>query len=356
MEEKRWFVAHMGDLLLKHKRTLFVAAVLAAAAYRSVDWLFFSGRIQWPIDFRAFWLSGGRALHEVYGPHPMPFVYPPTSLFLFKPFSQLPFLPSYFTWIALSAALFGFAVARVCGVKVAGLSFLSPAAIKGITLGQSAMLLGGALFAACRLQPLAMGAVLGLIAAVKPQLVLFAPLAFLLRRDWKTVGGMIAAFAVTALASLIAFGPMMWVDWVRAFPHFHDILIRFNVLSMAISPASRAEYLGLPPMPVLVASGAIATTAVVLLARRLEGEMLIALIVGASLAASPYAHVHDSIALIPACIILLQKARWPLALAAALIIIGSPAWTPVGLMAALLIAIVAAWPQRGQPDPGKIQF
>ncbi len=338
----------LAPLLLTRAKALFVAAVLITTAYLSAHYLFAGGRIRWPIDFRVFWLSGGRPPHEIYADHGMPFVYPPTSLFLFKPFSLFPFLPGYFAWIALSAILFGFAAARICGAKVSALSFLSPAANKGIMLGQSAMLLGGALFAALRLPPIAMGAVFGLVAAVKPQLVLFAPLVFLLRREWRTLGGMAGAWALTVLASLVAFGPTIWLDWLRALPHFHDVLIRFNVLSMAISPAARAEYLGLPVLPILLASAAIGLTAVIVMARRVEEEMLIALIVGASLAAAPYAHTHDSIALIPACIILLQKGRWPLAIMAALVVTGTAMWTPVGLLGGLVIAIAGSW-ANGRP-------
>jgi hypothetical protein len=268
----------------------------------------------------------------------MPFVYPPTSLPLFKLVSLLPFIPSYFVWITLSALLFGFAVMRTCGAKVAALSFFTPAATKGFLLGQSAMLLGGALYAAIRLPPLALGVVFGAVAAIKPQLVLFAPLAFLMRREWKILIGMAGSFGLAVLISLFAYGPTIWVEWVRAFPHFHDIIMRFNVLSMAVTPAGRAEYFGLPVLPVLLGSVAIGVAAVVVMAKRVEGEMLIALIAGSSLAASPYAHTHDTMALIPACIALLLKGSWPMAIVAAMIITGTAALTPIGLLVGLIIA------------------
>jgi hypothetical protein len=165
---------------------------------------------------------------------------------------------------------------------------------------------------------------------------------------------MIGAWIATILASLVAFGPTMWAEWLRTLPRFHDLLIRFNVLSMAVTPASRAEYLGLPVLPVLLASAAIGLAAVVVMAKRLEGEMLIALIVGASLAASPYAHTHDSIALIPACIALLLKGSWPMAIIAALVITGTAALTPIGLLAGLIIAPFclarSQHPAAGKPD------
>lgn len=350
----KWGRLCMGTMpASKQTRTLFVAAVLVLATCLSAHWIFLGDRLRWPIDFQVFWSSGRRPLDEVYADHGMPFVYPPASLFLFKPFSLMPFLPSYLVWLALSTALFGLAVARTSGAKVSALSFLSPAAAKGVTLGQSAMLLGGALFAALRLPPVARGAVFGLVATIKPQLVVFAPIAFAVRREWSTLVGMVGAWVLVLLASMVAFGPLMWADWLRALPHFHDLVMQFNVVSFAISPAARAEYFGLPALPFIVAGAAIGLAAVVTMSSRAEDEMLVALIVGASLAASPYAHAHDSIALIPACIVLLQRAGWPLAIAAALVITGTAAWTPVGLVAGLMLA--ALWGFRRRPSAaGKI--
>jgi hypothetical protein len=316
-----------------------MVVVLALTAYLSGRWIFGGDRYPWPIDFQVFWSSGGRSLNDVYADHGMPFAYPPTSLFLFKPLSLVSFLPGYFGWLLLSAALFGFAVAKTCGAKVSALSFISPAATKGITLGQSAMLFGGAMFAALQLRPVARGAVFGSIAAIKPQLVLLAPIVFLVRREWTALAGLACALAVTVLASIIAFGTDIWMQWLRALPHFHDLVVRHNVHAMAISPAARAEYLGYPVLPVLLFGAAIGLAAIFAMAKRLEGEMLIALIVATSLVASPYAHTHDTIALIPACIALLLKGNWPMAVVAALVLTGLPAFTPVGLLAALLIAI-----------------
>lgn len=329
---------NMRTTACKSARSLLFMAAVITASYFSARWVFFGNRIRWPIDFNVFWLTGSRPLAEIYADHPMPFAYPPSSLFLFKPFSLLPFYTSYILWTAMAALLFGIAVFRICGVKVTAISFLSPAATKGITLGQSSMLLGGALFVAIRSPPISMGCIFGLVAVIKPQIVVFAPLAFLIRREWSVLTAMVVAAITVILFSFVFFGASLWLDWIAAFSHFHDVLVRFNVLSMVISPAGRAEYLGLPPIPSLIMSGLIGATAVILLARHVEDEMLLALIVGASLATSPYAHTHDTIALVPACVVMLQRCSWPLAVAAALIVIGTSIWTPIALIAVLVIA------------------
>jgi hypothetical protein len=323
---------------LKVARILPAIAILVVAAYLSGDWVFGDNRYPWPIDFQVFWSSGRRPLGDVYADHGMPFVYPPTSLFLFKPFGLISFLPSYFVWISISTALFGLAVARACGATTSAVAFLSPAATRSITLGQSAMLLGGAMFASLQMQPLIRGLIFGFIAVTKPQLVLFAPIAFLVRREWMTLAGMAGGCTLAVLASLVAFGPWIWFDWLRALPDFHALLIRHDVLAMAITPMAQAEHLGLPAIPILALSATVALVTVLIIAKRVEDELLIALIVGASLAAAPYAHTHDTIALIPACIALLFKGHWVLAIMAALVITGTPALTPVGLLGGLIIA------------------
>lgn len=59
---------------------------------------------------------------------------------------------------------------------------------------------------------------------------------------------------------------------------------------------------GFNPVPIYIASIALAVGAVVVSAKRLEGIYLVAAIVGASILASPYALRHDTIALVPASI------------------------------------------------------
>jgi hypothetical protein len=102
-------------------------------------------------------------------------------------------------------------------------------------------------------------------------------------------------------------------------------------------------------LPFLLGGIALACAAIVVAARYAEREMLVALIVAASLLASPYGHIHDTIALVPACILLLFRGRWLLAIPAALIVTGSVTLVPVGL--ALFIAAVIAGPDRPARAP-----
>ena len=289
------------------------------------------------LDYEVFWRAATGPIETLYQPGHMPFVYPPTAIPLFEPLGLIPSGPGYFVWTAISILAFGVAVAAVVNWRVAILSFASPAAVKGVILGQSAMLLAAGLYAAVRLPPVASGALFGVVLAVKPQIALFAPLAFLVRRDWKTLQGMIASVLVLLLASIALFGLDPWVAWIKALPEFRSVLIEDNVISRVITPAGRAEYAGLPSWPFLLGGLAIGAAAVAALARKVENEELVGLIVAASLVASPYAHVHDSIALMPVCLVLMWRRPWVLALLAGVVFVGRPNAT----MLALAIGVVA---------------
>ncbi len=317
-------------------RGLFVAAVLIAAIAFDLHYALPNAASDSAIDYRVFWRAASRPLADVYQTGHMPFVYPPTALVLFKPLALLPQHSGFFIWAGISALLFGLCVARLASGRVAALTFLSPAAVKGIILGQSAMLLGGALFWALLMPPMLGGALLGAVLVVKPQILLFAPLAFLVRRDWKVLTGMAAGSAAMLAASLVAFGPQLWADWLQALPAFRDTLVQDGVLDRVVTPAGRAEHVGLPSWPFILTGLALGAAAVVSAARKLEGAQLIALIVSASLVASPYAHVHDTIALVPACLILVMRGPWWAAVLAALVFIGAPGLTMLAMMLGLV--------------------
>ena len=111
-----------------------------------------------------------------------------------------------------------------------------------------------------------------------------------------------------------------------------------------ITPAGKAALSGLPALPFLLIGVAIGAAAVVASAKRVEGELLIGLVVAASIVASPYAYAHDTIALIPACVALLLRGPWWAAIPAAMIFLGIPSLAMTGLIIGL--CAVALWSIR----------
>lgn len=312
---------------------LFAIALLTAAFAAKVLLLTVAAN-RLGVDFAVFARvqDGTAALYEQYGP--MPFLYPPSAIAPFWVLTKLP----YWAFTAISAAFFFWSVARVSGWSTALASFASQAAIKGLTLGQIPMLLTSGLFIGLTLPPLWGGALWGAVAAVKPQLMLFAPLALLVRRDYGMLCGMALGGLVAGLLSLTLFGPGIWAEWISAMD-WYSTRLDAGVAIKSVTPAGIAAVSGYSALPAAFAGLFLGAGAVIVAARRVEKELLIGLIVAAGLAASPYAHIHDAIALIPACVALMLRGRLVLAIPAALVFFGTPLLTSLGLLWAL-VAIV----------------
>lgn len=315
-------------------RVLLLAFALLAALAFDIHNLVNNAPLDLGIDFRVFERASNDPAELVYRDHRAPFAYPPTALILMKPLAVL----GYWTWIAISALAFALSVAVIAGNRVAALSFLNPGAIKGLVQGQSPMLLGALLFAGLSLPPLLGGALWGVAASVKPQLMVFAPLALIVRRDWTMLMGMALGGLLMVAASLIFLDLSLWWDWIGAMTNFNG-LVSNGAMIRAVTPAGTAAVAGLPMLPFILSGVALGTAAVIVSVPKVEGEQLILLVVAASLVASPYAHSYDTIALIPSCAALLLKGRWIYAVPAAFIFVGTPFLTMASIMALLVMAI-----------------
>lgn len=281
---------------------LTMLCALTLSLILNADYLFLRGFDPRAIDFRVFWSSAFKETSELYTASKMPFVYPPTAIVFFKPLSWLSFQSGYLVWTILSVASFAFAVTRLAGWRVALLSFLSTASLQGLATGQTTMILSAALLFAIAAPGFACGVIFGVAAAIKPQLVVLAPLAFLIRKDWRTLAGMAVGLFGCIIVELVLYGPQLWLDWLSSMPAFRQALFKIGAMGQVITPYGMADWRGLYPLPFLVVSATLAVVAVVVSAKRVEGIYLVAAIVGASILASPYALRHDTIALVPASI------------------------------------------------------
>lgn len=267
----------------------------------------FTIRGVWWLDYGVFRAVGLLPLAEIYSntPPTPPFIYPPPSLLIFRLFGKLPIGVELFLWIVGSVSLFLFA-ARKAGWKALALTSVSAPLAKSILIGQSSIMLGGLVLLATSRRGWAMGALLGVVAAVKPQIVLMAPLALLIRRDSQAFVAMGVAGLAACLAATALFGFDRWAEWISAIPAFQQVLIEGGVLRYLVSPAGVAQYWGLPSLPFHLAGAALGLTAIAGAARKAEGIELAALVVTASLLASPYALATDVIPILPflACVAL----------------------------------------------------
>lgn len=288
----------MNELLL---RRALIGVCVAVAVANGTIFLFFQGFDHTAIDFRVFWLAVRRTTDLLYASgNGYPFIYPPTALLLFKPLALLDFVPAYIWWVSVSLVAYYLAVKHVGGPQIALLSMLSLSIVAPAKTGQVSIILAAAIVGAFALPPLWCGVVLGVVLTIKPHLVILAPLALVVRRDWRAVVGMAAGAGFMMVAGLALFGLQPWFDWVGAFPAFRTTVENANLLRYMVTPAGVAEYYGIPGLPALVA-GTLMGCAAVALSRRVEGIHLAALIVAGSLLSSPYAMPHDMAAIIPAC-------------------------------------------------------
>jgi hypothetical protein len=142
---------------------------------------------------------------------------------------------------------------------------------------------------------MALGAMCGLAFSIKPQVVLLAPLVFLVRRDFHALFGFAITLGAAINVTIATFGSNIWVQWILAIPAFRDTIIARDLFWVFITPGGMAQSVGLPFFPFWALGAGLALLAV--FASRSSDARLS--IVGSSLMGAPYAAAHDMVTLIP---------------------------------------------------------
>ena len=145
------------------------------------------------------------------------FFYPPTFVLYCALMALLPYLVSFFAWIAVTATAYALtlrAILRDGKLLVAFLSF--PSALITAGIGQNSFLttaiFGTATYLIDR-RPMTAGAILGAL-CYKPHFLLIAPVALIAGRHWRALGAMAASVAFFTGLSLLLFG---WQTWEAFF-------------------------------------------------------------------------------------------------------------------------------------------
>lgn len=280
------------------------------------------------IDFLAMWTGGALA-----GGHPgqlydfaavtraqawllgeggrqRPFPYPPSALLIFAPLSRLPFWWANFVW--LFATLGAFAAAGVRRAMPARglvlvLIFVSPTLAWAAASGQTTFLVGAlAIWALSDLQtrPIAAGALLGIAAAIKPSLLVMAPLALAAGGHGRALLGAAASGAAMGALALAIWGVGPWLDWLAALPRFvAEIQGDPAFQATLVGPAGLASRLGVDG----AALGAVRLSSILVGAalgvlafwRSADAPTRLAGLVGGGLLATPYAMNYDAAILVP---------------------------------------------------------
>lgn len=268
-----------------------------------------------------------------------PFVYPPSALLVLAPFGLLPFWWAYGLWTLLTSTFFLWAIHR------AGAPWwtpLFPAVALVAAVGQVTFLVGGLILFGLihRDRQILAGLLFGLAAAIKPQLLLFLPLAAAADRRWLTLVTACAVGAGVCGIATLLFGIKPWLSWVGAINEFGQLIFaNKGLLKRTATPYAALVRLGfdgswayaLAPIAGLI----------VWLTFRRAGDVshrLIAL-VGAGVLVSPYAMNYELALFAPAVATMARRAStrtWPIYLALAFFY--GLAFTTGPLMLAVLLA------------------
>ncbi len=228
--------------------------------------------------------------------------YPPSYLLLVSPLALLPFIPSYLVFMAVSFTAYAFVVRQTCPRPetlwvLMGFSGVWDSFLTGQNGFLTAALAGGALLVLEK-KPLTAGLLAGLL-AIKPQLALLFPVAFLASGSWKALLGMAASALASLLLSawVLGFGTLAsWADSLGLAKKFLEIGGTEYWLRMP-TVFSAAHLAGMPiplsyALQLLVACGAAACVWTVWRhcgRRSLRNASLVA----GSLLVSPYVQIYD---------------------------------------------------------------
>ncbi len=268
----------------------------------SVAILAFEGQLQGLSDLGTF----NRLLDEVMGV-PVPtyaWLYPPTYIFWILPFGLVPYLWGFFLWISLTLAAYLWALRSLIGGGrwLIPVLILAPSTYMTALLGQNgfltaALLVGG--LALLEKRPILAGVLLGLL-SFKPQLGLLLPVALIAAGLWRPFASAAITVVVTILCSIAAFGIDPWIAFWIDSTATQSSMVDENTgafIKIAVSPLVASKALGLDwgaRLAVQLLCSAFAVAAVIFAFRRPCGpELRIALLLVATLLASPYSYHYD---------------------------------------------------------------
>ncbi|WP_332774122.1 glycosyltransferase family 87 protein [Phenylobacterium sp.] len=250
-----------------------------------------------------------------------PFVYPPSAALLFTPFALAGFWAAFAGFILLTAALYLAAARRISrGIAPLALLALAPPVVLSGLIGQVSLLIGGLVLLALILldRPVVAGVLLGIAAAIKPQLLVLFPLALALEGRWRALAAAFATGGLICLVSLAVFGLGGWMDWLAALPRFARLVADDpGLMRNVITPVGALVRMGVqgPALAAAQAACVLAAAALVWWTFRRPsspGQRLTALI-GAGLLITPYAMQYEIAVIAPAVVALAVPAgdsRW----------------------------------------------
>ncbi len=258
------------------------------------------------VDHAQAWLLGA-------GAHDRPFPYPPSTLLIFAPLGALPFWLASAIWMIPTFLAFAVTAVTISPRHrwlAAGLILLAPATIWAAISGQCVFLTGALALNGVRLlnrRPVLAGVLLGLAAAIKPTVLLMAPVALIAGGHWRAlIAAGLAGLAMMALSALI-WGIEPWLAWFAYAPKYlATITANRAYVQGIVAPAGLAARIGLSGEPLflwrtLFALGGAGATLLVFSRTTALWPRLTA-VFAASVLATPYAMNYEMALLLPGAV------------------------------------------------------
>jgi alpha-1,2-mannosyltransferase len=328
------------------ERVLWLSGFFIAFALPLIVWLVWSSDgvltisgLPLGADFPAYWTAARLAVsgdaagvyetdsflrfqRETIGGHGIfPFQYMPTYLLLISPLGFLPYGIALLIFLTLTFLMAGYALQRLgSGDRRLWLVAAGTPAFLLVVLNGQNVFLTTALFAFALLAldsphprgPILAGGALALL-TVRPQFGLLIPVALIVGGYWRAIGWGALWTALIVLASLIAFGVQSWEAFV-AQSDLWVVMLTDGLVHRGklISVYPSARLLGMDHGGALLFQGFVGLALLVLIARvwRIQREaarpMRNAVLIVASLLATPYAFDYDLFLALPAMLILYE--------------------------------------------------
>lgn len=261
-------------------------------------------------DFGVYWRTANTPVEWAYWPgYEYPFPYEPTMLLWISPLKLFPMWPAFFLWAGFSAWAIYRAARPYMERRKLWLLLACPAVTNGLLTGQvSTAMAALILWAFGTRNRVVAGIAFGVVASIKPQLVIMAPLMLLFRRDWRAVMGAAAAFLSLAAMSALLFGADIWPAWLASLAEFRTRLTEIEIINVGSTPAAVAESWGLRPLPFLLL-GALAGGWIVHRFRNTGPLEATAAVGVGSLLAAPYALPYDLAVVAPLLVCAVFRGR-----------------------------------------------
>ncbi len=219
-------------------------AALTCGAIVSIFGIAANNLTEYRGDWFIFWFVAKAPITALYRDlEAYPFVYPPTALFLVKPFGLLPVWTSFALWSVTGLALITIAARQIVTWWVIAVAVLMPGILSCLFAGQTSLFVGALII---------WGVVArrsygwGVAAVLKPQSIVAFPIALVARRDWHSLALVILVGATPIALAIAVWGVEPWLDWLYALDDWRTQLVRRRINELDVGMNGLALWLGLP--------------------------------------------------------------------------------------------------------------